>query len=768
MNKLFRGISLGVWMALLPGLGHAEIRKVRLTTFADAKDFSQLYPNVNAALGTSFTNADFSIGEQVPLKDMLFLHLLQMRAGQPVEDAALRLWIGADGAIIALEGYLDRPTNKSARSILNGSMAAYLRKSYLAKKENLDRQESLVRASMQGHADAVIADYEYEDRWKGDDFQRVFTAKGKRGFHELRYSHKAQAIVAHSYKPFHQVDELEPIPALAFKVYEQSYDSSNPELLPAEPVTLKYINAQTTTWSEDPFASVNSKTYSLLENAETLAQYGFPVELATWSFQALAASITQAQQALVKVANGFEGPHGLVLDGRYVNVTVHPDATAKLPEASASWLFADQFAGSQVTLPGGAPGVKVQTHRRSLTFKAPEALLVPPVRHPEHALAAYVNEGADQIQVYWAVTEMMEKLQQFGFTDPELSTKKFEAVLYNPDAQMANNAYYVADTINFTTYSPTAMNFARDNTTIWHELGHGIIDRLMGPALRLSKSAGFHEGASDFIAELMVQATSFQLDYPGRESQRIYNSSLFNLYNQSHDAGEAFGGFMKKLLDDAILQWGEEGVAKTADLLLEAMRFSRNHPRLDEQEWVEKLRFADGRGSSVREAGSFAALITDSLKGRNFSADGTNLADVQIEIDGRVLGDNTAENDTVFRYNVGTAKNFDIKFKVTDGSDFKFTYPVRMVVENAFGALFGIDWLGEDQTSKQEVVINASGEVAVLNTGFSAQCDFVIPGTTGCADVLSFKLYEPNSAKPVSVKTGRFGLVAVNPLIFRR
>src|SRR3954468_9296015 len=98
----------------------------------------------------------------------------------------------------------------------------------------------------------------------------------------------------------------------------------------------------------------------------------------------------------------------------------------------------------------------------------------------------------------------MESLHNMGFSDPELSTRPFNAFLYDPDISMRDNAYYTDDTINFTTYSPTAVNAARNNNTIWHELGHGVMDRLMGDFITLADTGGLSEGMADFVAQLVL------------------------------------------------------------------------------------------------------------------------------------------------------------------------------------------------------------------------------------------------------------------------
>ena len=84
-----------------------------------------------------------------------------------------------------------------------------------------------------------------------------------------------------------------------------------------------------------------------------------------------------------------------------------------------------------------------------------------------------------------------------------------------------DNAFYDSDTINFATYSPQELNMARDNTTIWHELGHGVMDRLMGTRLNLADTGGL-SGAP--------------CSRPG-QSLRVANGVLFIVFDPELFAG---------------------------------------------------------------------------------------------------------------------------------------------------------------------------------------------------------------------------------------
>jgi len=464
-----------------------------------------------------------------------------------------------------------------------------------------------------------------------------------------------------------------------------------------------------------------------------------------WSMALLQALIQQGQQAAIPTANSFSAAQGLVLDGRYVSVNIHPGAKKFIDDGTFPWRFSGALQQDTVSVMGDM-ALLFQTSFRGKTYVSPDELMAEPVRDPQHSVAAYLKDGVDQVQVYWSVTEMMEQMHQLGFTDPEISTRKFQAFLYNPDPFFRNNAFYNRDTINFTTYTPDASNFARDNTTIWHELGHGVIDRLCGQ-IELAKGEGFHEGFADFIAELVLQSTSFQREFPGRTGQRIYNVSAFNFANEPHDDGEAYGGFMRNVLDKAIALWGRDGLLKTADLTLETMRFMRGHPAIDEQEWVEKLLFVDSRATLRRGAGDFKKIIEDSLAARNFSADGKGLAEMHVDIDGqRLMRGGDGSRSTPMSRPLGQESRFDLKVSLQDGQNFKFSYPAKIVVGAGNGMNGPIDWIDEERGS-QVITLADAGQSADFNLGTTGKCDFQNVGET-CRESLFIEVYVPGEEKP--------------------
>jgi hypothetical protein len=721
----------------------AEIAKVRITNVGSSVNNSmQIVGLINSRLGVRLSMADFQFVERVDLATMKFEMWVQTRAGKPIVESRLRVWRNKQNQIIAIEAHVDRASTNGFGFVLRSSQR-FLQPQYLENAQNLERQKTLVKEALKNHHDNQVIEIKHEDAWEKDRFVRIFTATGERGVHTVSYGHVEGRLVSARYQEHHQA-ELPPVEAMGYKVYEQNWYNPSEAMAP-EVLQLKYLNDKVVAQDNDPFEALTKSPFMrhLYDEQRGSTQEG--IQQGFWSYALLNAMANEAQGNLQLVDNSFTGPKGLVLDGRYVSINIHPGAKRYLENAALPLVYSANIQQDMVSFMGQV-GLSFKTALLGRTYNAPEGLMVTPVRHATHSVSEYLKDGVDQVQVYWAVTEMLEKLQGLGFTDPEISSRKFTAYLYNPDPFYRNNAFYINDTINFTTYSPEASNFARDNTTIWHEIGHGIIDRLLGQ-ITLVKGEGFHEGMADFLAELVLQASSFGREFPGRTNQRIYNVAAFNFANEAHDDGEAFGGFMKEVLDKSIEKWGENGVSKMANLIFEAMRFTRGHPALDEQEWVEKMLFADSRGNLMRAAGDFRALIEASLAKRNFSADGKNLASMEVQIDDQILrrGGQGGRNGPIYRPK-DIESRMALKVRLNDGANFKFKYPLKIKVAAGNGAKGPIDWIGEEEGPKF-VNLNSAADVAEVEMGTTGKCDVLNLNDT-CRESVFIEVYEEGDKKP--------------------
>ena len=441
--------------------------------------------------------------------------------------------------------------------------------------------------------------------------------------------------------------------------------------------------------------------------------------------------------------------------GKFVNINIHPDAKAAFPgvtlalDPAASYLGGWSDASGQWEL---IPRNGLAGH----SFLSEAAIAGNlPVRLANHDATAYINSGFDEIQVYYGVTTLMDALVEMGMTDPEYSTKAFEAFLFDPDIGMRDNAYYTDNTINFTTYSPKAGNAARDNSTIWHELGHAVMDRIMGPFLRLADTGGLSEGMADFVAMLVVQHQTDNQDFPGRSKFRIINKTNFFMTNEVHDDGEAYGGAMNDMLDAAIAANGRQGLFDIADLTIEAMRLTRNHPGLTAQEWFSHMLYADELGGTTRAPGAYKDLLLRALGDRNFSFNGSAVkADLLVEFDGRLLDDTlpaSRENPLPACDMSGTA-HYDLKVSVKDGETFAFAYPVKVEVEFKNHALQGaINW-AQEVVNPNVFVLNGPADKIDLPLDASMTCEEINQPDGSCKDYAYIQVTSAGEAKPRAKK----------------
>lgn len=396
-------------------------------------------------------------------------------------------------------------------------------------------------------------------------------------------------------------------------------------------------------------------------------------------------------------------------------------------------------------------------------YSIEEAAERPATRLPDHNAAQYMNEGFDELQVYFAINQMMETLTKFGFTDHQLSTNPFHAFLYDPDIAMRDNAYYTDDTINFTTYSSGGQNAARDNSTIWHEIGHGIMDRVMGPRLTLADTGGLSEGMADFLAALVVQDVSEGKPFPGSDEFRINNSTGFALTNEVHDDGESYGGVMKDMLDAANQTFGsQQGLAKMTDLTLTTMRFTRNHPALTANDWFEHMLYVDELGKEgLRKPGEMKAIIETALAGRNFSLAGNKAAGFHVAFQGaeagtvkalKSTGSGSRNSPILVTLNKGDQDIFMLNAKLESSSVYSFHYPVEVVAQYNGGPLQGaIHWVGEEKGSTR-VVLNSESDIAGIPLEVTAECDSINREDGTCVDYVYVQVFENGKTRPTAKK----------------
>lgn len=721
----------------------AAPQSVRWTLNEDRNaDLTHVLEVIRKKTGIELSTTDFTVIESRNLATSHYLMLAQVAAGVPIQSQSLRIWTDLkSGDAIQVEARVDVPlprTNEMADDLRQGlSQGATM---------------LLVQKAIKKQGDDVfIRKVDTKDVWRDGALVRVVKVKGKLGTHKVVISLSNRKILENSYEEFPQADQVSEfsLPAQVYPIYE--IDEASGTLMPRITSELRYLKSKVRRPTSDPFAPMKTVRYQddhyhpLLGLTVAGRKAGF------WAMSFLKQQAASLVEQLPLVDNNFT--NGISLEGRYATVSLYPDVVTKFTPLSFKPAMGSQF------FPSFAPMADVAGHYEMIPLpgllgkpitSADDVFNRPAQRDPNHNASVYLNDGFDEVQVYWAVTQMFDSLIPMGFTDPDLSTRPFHAYLFNADISYRDNAFYTDDTINFTTYSAGNPNMARDNSTIWHELGHGVMDRLMGDEIELADTGGLSEGMADFIAQLVINDVTGGTPFTGSDALRIFNKTGFNLTNEVHDDGESYGGAMNDLLRTAMARLGRPGLVKVTDLTLETMRLTRNYPGLTASDWFEHMLFADSLGSSLRAPNELKALITQSLNGRNFVFGTGPVAEVSLKNDGKEVdayGPGSRRSPIPLTMAPEEKADFTLTTVLKSTDTYKFKYPVTVKVELVKGPLQGaIHWVGEEQNPKV-FTINSEAEALSIPLSVVGKCDAVNRPDGSCVDFAYVQVFNNGETK---------------------
>lgn len=723
--------------------------------------------------GIALSSADFTLDED---RDLAFNHYrryAQLQQGVRVKGMGLRVWtVDHDRRLLQAEMEAIDPTAPTpvTQRLLNRSSVFPNGVRDLTPVLSSAETASLARRALASEEDKTVRGLSWQDFVHEGALVRDVQITSRRGSYELRFDLATKRLIKKDYHPFEKADQSGNASNLKVEVYP-IYEEFAGQIQPRIPVVLKNLSAQVRRPTSDPYANAFTSQLLYSKYDPTLAETPEGRAQGYWSDAILRAQVEQATQAVPLTDNDFS-TGDFLLQGKFATVNIHPEAFHQWQGITVPERFTTHFFpvwhdividGEDDTeiLPGSA------RFGKALTTPG-EAATWPANRDPSHDPVRYINEGFDELQVYYAVNQMFDSLRPLGFRDPELSTRPFHAILYDPDIAMRDNAYYTNDTINFTTYSPSELNYARDNSTIWHELGHGVMERLMGDFLKLADTGGLSEGMADFVASLVIQDVTGGASFPGENDQRIVNKTGFFLTNEAHDDGEAYGGSMKDILNAAVQQWGQAGLKKMADLTLETMRLSRDNPHLTANDWFNHMIFADEIGRrGVRRPGELHDIILAALQSRNFYPQETERGSLTLTYDGHAVDSGkpgSRGRDIRVTLDPTASQTFTVTATVQDGTGFHFNYPLTLRVYLRTGPLQGaVHWTGEEQTFV-DYTINQSGEQVSIPLEVSGTCDSVNREDGSCSDFAYIQVFN-GIASPTTKAFGkkRFYVRVANP-----
>jgi hypothetical protein len=721
----------------------------------------EIIKKINENTQTHFRKTDFLLIENRELSNYNFQYYVQTINGVPVENANIRIWSDLESkqltqAEIKLEAKSPSDQNKMIKKMQKSHFHAKSLASKILNRHIMNLVTSYVRNT----TDSEIKSLKTTDFWRGEDLIRKVLVKGRRGTHTIIISLFQNRIIDSSYEEFSlsdhggDKDEYITIAAKIFKIYEEV--EATHERLPQVLSELKYIKKNIPYTKVDPYAPLKERKYheSMYNSFLALTTDGW--NKGYWSTLSLKNKANELEANLKTTRNNFKS--GLLLEGKFVSINLHPDVKSQMSGIEFQLNQATKYLPKWIEREDGWELIPSNGLLGKPIFSNEELLTRDAIRDASHDPVTYINNGFDEVQVYWSVTTFMESLINMGMNDPELSTRQFHAFLYDPDIGMRDNAYYTDDTINFTTYSPEAINYARDNSTIWHELGHGIMDRLMGEGsfLNLTDTGGLSEGMADFLAQLVVLDVMKDEDFPGKNYFRIINNIGFNLTNEVHDDGEAYGGAMFDMLNLAQEKFGfNRGLLKMTDLTLETMRLTRYHHALDANEWFNHMLYADEFGSNKRNSGEFKDIILDALKSRNYSFTGEKIANFEIKFNGEELtssGLASRNKPITLTMKEGESASYDIDLKLISSEVYNFKFPVTVLVDFKKGALQGaIDWQGEEE-NPFILKLDSINDMANFKLIANGKCDSINQPENSCKDYAYIQIINDGETKPVAKK----------------
>ncbi|NRA68479.1 MAG: hypothetical protein HRU19_28600 [Pseudobacteriovorax sp.] len=722
----------------------------------------------NSLKGSFFSTSDFWLTEERAMATLNYRRYAQIREGSPVNGRSIRIWNHPEtGEMIQVEvrltAYPEQPRSKQRRDIK------------LPEADHVAAAKTLHEFSSDS---TQINHMEVETEWHENDLKRRVTIEDGNGIHSWLFPVSSTTTRTYQFREYHQADYQDPIPAKVFPIWE--HPAGNPEAVASlDTVSLKYLlksipDADASAYSSITDLGLLRSNFNRAEgNTLSGRQQGF------WNGDFVMSMVRGILSSLSFQQNTFdnEDQNNVRLVGKYARVFVHPNSKQLGDDLSFQPSESPYFyTGYKPTADGNdyTLEARVRTFGYALSHRLDAFDRLPFTGDKvNNDITALMNTGFDEVQVYWAINTFFDQMQPLGFSDPELSTRPFDAILFNPSIGSRNNAFYSRDTINFTNYTKGNQNYARDNTTIWHEIGHGIQDRMMGDHYRFADSGGLNEGMADILAYLVVAAETKGSYFEGREGMRINNQIGFHLTNESHDDGEAYGGAMRDILHLAQETLGYfDGLALASDLIFETMRLTRDHPGITAEIWFEHMIFADSLvreislpSGKIRSPGMMRPHIINALKSRNFGfAPDATPASLRLTyndepVTNRSIGSRyqplrVAPGDELTR--------IPLKVSIADGSEYQFKYPVRVQIQYEGGPLQGaISWQGQ-KNIYEEFTLESESDALDHTVVARPTCDESNRADGTCSDFVYVKIFEDEKQEPIAKK--RFYLHLVSEL----
>ena len=739
-------------------VARVELQKIRwIFPETHPIEIAEIITELNNLNKVHFSESDFKLSEDTRLSGMSFKFYQQYVDELPVKDAGIRLWVNSETRqFIQMVSFLQNPQSKNllkARQQINflnkpmireskWSRAAVLSVSAKDIKKVINFSQSVAWDNERLISELVVFGRDRKAIYKFDALTMLFIDK--------KIQHYPQAETPKDDEWF--------VFGKAFTVneeYETEYVRQFSGEVP-ETVEIKYLKNRYIGTDQDWTNELPQKRFldSLYDEEKAKTPEG--IAAGYWSNKSLQNMIDSITQIFPENANNVTA--GARFVGRYVSVHVNPEALNVFQVENFPVKYSNEVARSwsRETIDGITQWVMhLAPSIFGTTFHSSDDLFE---RRAENEVAPntkrLIEDGFDEMQVYWSVNTWFETLHQAGFNDSELSTRPISANLFDPDIEMRDNAFYNDDTINFTTYTERNQNEARSLTTVWHELGHGLMDRLQGSSG--FSNGGLSEGIADFAAELVLRGFNRGTLHPVYSNRRINNSTAFGLTNESHDDGEAYGGALKDILEKRKQTEGHMGYRKVSDMVLDAMRLTRRFPNMTLNEWYESLMLSDSLGRvGIREKNELATDIAEAFAARNFiynqpAQTKLNIYHNDLLVDESSKGSRYSPYLLDFTGNESGQMALTVQLKL-EQMDGQYQFPMKVKVSfketnSQQGSALFLD------ESPKYFEINKVGDVVDIPVTVLRGCQFANQGDGSCKDFANIYVYSNGNEKPFAKK----------------
>lgn len=754
---------LKVWLAPILSVflfslhaASAELQKIRWTgKDRSISSIDEVLAQLSSQLNIPLKLADFRLNEKRDLQGMGFSYYQQMVDGVPVRNAGVRIWQNPKtNQLIQMIAYISNPATKEMKQARSRYQSTLLESSL--SDLNFENVKKIVGSDLK-----QIKNFRAIRQWNNDKVVLVLNVFGKDRSVEYHLDPHSLVVQYRQIRMYPQTETKPPrnnlegeysVQAHVFKVNEEielPWGRGASGAVP-ETVQLKYLKKKNRGSVQDwtiqlPQREFNSKKEDAIKAStpEGRAE-GF------WSAQSIKEMIDTATLLIPERSNEIHA--GGYLDGRYVQVLINSDAFKKFNIHNFSPFYSTSVSQSWAP---AAEGWNLKINAASFGrpfFSASDLLLRQAPYETNRDTNALINEGFDEMQVYWSVTKWFETMQDAGFNDPELSTRPMQAFLFDPDIESQNNAFYNQDTINFTTYTNDSINEARNLITIWHELGHGLMDRLQGSSG--FDNGGLSEGIADFAAEMVIRGY-YKDKVPAAIAQRrIVNQTGFQLTSEFHDDGEAYGGSLKDVMDMKIAKDGFVGYSKTCDLVLDAMRLTRQSPNLSLQDWYEALLLSDENGKpGLRESNEFSKILETAFAKRNYvylQAPPAKMSLYYGDIEITDSSKGSRYSPIKLELVSGATENFLLRLDVKVASDI-YTYPLKVVVSyKETNALQGAAKYKDEED--QVYSLKSASDVLEIPITVLSGCDAINTSQNSCKDFANIQVFSAGSNESFAKK----------------